>query len=434
MPRPARVHVEGALCYVSSHAAEGRPLFRDGQDYETYVDLLNEARDRFGFRLFAYALLPNQLHLVLELSGEATISTIMHALNSRYTKSVRKRYGPTPHVFQERFRLTLVEKAPSLLRVTGCLHTLPTRCGAADDDLRYRWSSYPSYLAAEGSSNGPSLRGEVQEVLGVLAQAHPETAYDQYVQSVPAAEWDRLQQALSRHRALGSPSFHERVAQRRATATRAVADPVRHAPPDGPMPMPQPRPSGGSRRALTPALSTSLAIAFVSLCAAGLYARNLETLKDTVRAMAYERMLALHGGQTSDPDTEEPTETRLASYRPEMPLNGTTWAIDLYAIADAADPGRQQDRLEFRGGKINSVFLSGQGFFASRYTVAKQGQDVTVWETVQTDRTGAVVSWRGIIRNQTMHGVITRQVAGAPAVTLNFVGTMTASGESTSEI
>ena len=141
MPRPVRVHMEGALYYVTTRASEGQVLFRHPKDYEAYREFLMTYRERYGFKLFAYVLLPTEIHLLVELAQDTTISTIMHAMNSRYTKHVAKRYQHTGHLFQERFHTTLVEKAPSALRLTGFLHKLPAWKGAAGDLREYPWSS-----------------------------------------------------------------------------------------------------------------------------------------------------------------------------------------------------------------------------------------------------------------------------------------------------
>ena len=47
-------------------------------------------------------------------------------MHSHYIKLYAKRHGATSHLF-ERFKSTVMEKAPSLLRITGYLHTLPLR-------------------------------------------------------------------------------------------------------------------------------------------------------------------------------------------------------------------------------------------------------------------------------------------------------------------
>ena len=112
MPRPTRMHRLGALYHVASQAMAGTQLFQDSADYEVYLDFLKEAKTRFGFRVYAFVLLPQELHLLVELTNDTTISTIMHALNSRYTKYAAKRHGISGHVFKARFSMTLLEKTP----------------------------------------------------------------------------------------------------------------------------------------------------------------------------------------------------------------------------------------------------------------------------------------------------------------------------------
>ena len=73
MSRSIRVHVEGALGYVTSRAAEGVVLFRDARDYQTYLALLEEYRRRYGFKVFSYCLLSEELHLCVELPAKTTI-------------------------------------------------------------------------------------------------------------------------------------------------------------------------------------------------------------------------------------------------------------------------------------------------------------------------------------------------------------------------
>ena len=157
MPRPKRVHLNGALYYVTSRSLEGMSLFKDHEDYRTYLEFLKAYQAEFGFRLFAYSLLPNEVHLCLELTTRTTLSTIMHAMTSRYTKYHNKRYAHTGHLFGGRFKDVLMEKVPHLAKIVTYLHLLPVRLGMASDPAQYVWTSYNSYVAPEKESICPDL-------------------------------------------------------------------------------------------------------------------------------------------------------------------------------------------------------------------------------------------------------------------------------------
>jgi len=86
MPRLPRVNIEGSLYYITSRGGSNKPLFYDNQDFEIYRELLSRYKDQFKFKLFAYVLMASHIHLLIELTGSATISEIMHSINSLYTQ------------------------------------------------------------------------------------------------------------------------------------------------------------------------------------------------------------------------------------------------------------------------------------------------------------------------------------------------------------
>lgn len=424
MPRLPRVHLTGALYYVTSRAMESLPLFRDAQDYETYLALLRDYQERFGFTLFAYALLPNEVHVCLELTNQTTISTIMHALNSRYTKSVAKRYGTSGHVFQERFRLTLMEKAPHLVRITAALHRLPQRSDLARDPRTYRWSSYPAYLSDSASEEWRAMRAAVAEVRQQLEQEMPGVAYDAYVQTVSVEELARWEVAWQK-RVVGSEAFVARVeAQSRqvAAAPRSAAVATSGVVPAAVGPVPMPRPSGPRpRRPLTVPLS--LSITAISLGLVALAARNVTAMRQTVRVLAQERTLASLVPPQVSGNAQSTGDATFATFTPPSALAGTVWTVQVKPMYAAAAPATHTDELRFESGKVISALLGAQGFSPSNYSLSLQANGSVLWETMQTGPNREVICWRGEWDGKNMRGVMTRQLPGQVMTNFAFVGT-----------
>ncbi len=207
MPRAPRIYVEGALYnYVTAASAVDVPLFCDQRDYQTYLGYLKEYQARFGFKLYAFLLLPCQLQLCLEPMSDTTISTIVHALNSRYSKYATKHLGRSGHLFQGRFQSTLLEKETMLLPVTGFLHRYPQALGACDDARLYQWSSLPAYLDGSRYDTVCSPHVEVAEVLQRLGEEEPGVDYATYLQSFSEEECRRLDVGLHQT-AVGSEAF-----------------------------------------------------------------------------------------------------------------------------------------------------------------------------------------------------------------------------------
>lgn len=417
MPRPLRVHLPGALYHVMCRGMTERPLFMDPKDYHAYLSLVAEYRERTNMKLFAYVLLPDHVRLCLELTNATTISTIMHGINSRYTKYYGKRHGHAGHVFQERFKLTVLEKAPSLLRVTGYLHTDPVRCAAATDVGAYAWSSASSYLAARPSSSLElSLDGEVQEVLERLAQEHPGMAYAQFLSGVTPDEWEALAISLERP-VVGSEAFQHVVATQQSTAAQPNHRDVPVATTDPGVP--QPRPSSPRPRHSL-ALTASVAVMVLSTGAALLWGSNLSAMRHTIDALIYERTLQFRGVPATASTDAVAT---MAAFDLPLQLEGAEADVEIRSITGTADPFIQKEHLGFRDGKLISRALGSKGFAPANYMVTAREGRMLVWETVQADRQGTFIYWRGEWDGQTMRGTLTRQAIGKSPVMESFVGT-----------
>lgn len=413
MPRPPRLHVQGALYVVSSRAMEGLALFRDERDYHTYLELLDQYQAQFGFKLFAYVLLPDQLHLCLELTNETPLSTIMHALNSRYTKLYCGRYSHTGHVFQERFKATVAEKAPWLLRTTAYLHTLPAHAGLADETslVTYRWSSYPRYLEA-GTAAGPALLDEVAEVKERLARERSDWSYEFYVQDMPAQEWEEVGEALKQP-IIGSPTFVESLRHQPQVPSRPE-DPswlrvqgTTFQPPASGLQLPIPSPERSSRSRVL--VAASLAAIVIGVYVAG----ELSVQRDTrVLALKYQRLLD-GGGRGLLPGI---AQAHLASRQP-IQLAGTVWDVRIRSLDGSRDSFKE--RLQFQQDRV--VIGEKPEGAARRYTFTPQSDGGAVWETIQAGQGGALLSWRGTWRGEVMLGTIVRQEPGQSQVTFEFI-------------
>jgi putative transposase len=123
----------------------GQVVFRDERDYSLYLTFLREYREKLGFFLYAYALMPTHLHLLIETQA-TPLSQLMQRLQFRYTRNFNIRYKGWGHLFQGRYKSILGDKDSYFLELTAYIHLNPVRAGLVGDPAEYRWSSFPSYL------------------------------------------------------------------------------------------------------------------------------------------------------------------------------------------------------------------------------------------------------------------------------------------------
>jgi putative transposase len=149
MARPLRVVMPGGLYHVMARGNERRSVFRDDADRLRYLDRLAHYRAKFSFRLLAYCLMDNHVHLALE-TGKAPLSQIMAGLQSSYTQYFNRRHHRVGHLFQGRYKALLVDKDLYALGLLRYIHENPVKAGLVKLAGQYEWSSDRYYRRGEG--------------------------------------------------------------------------------------------------------------------------------------------------------------------------------------------------------------------------------------------------------------------------------------------
>ncbi len=84
MARKPRIEFEGAFYHVITRGNQRQKIFKDERDYKKYLEILSGYREQYHYRLYAYALMNNHIHLLLE-TQDIPLSRIQQGINQRYT-------------------------------------------------------------------------------------------------------------------------------------------------------------------------------------------------------------------------------------------------------------------------------------------------------------------------------------------------------------
>lgn len=107
MARKARdVEIFG-IYHIIQSSSKVRPLFENNQDRSKFLSILNNAKNRFGFKLFAYCLRnPQKYHLIIHANG-SDLSKIMKSINIAYAMYVKSE----GKIYKDRYKSTLIKTA-----------------------------------------------------------------------------------------------------------------------------------------------------------------------------------------------------------------------------------------------------------------------------------------------------------------------------------
>ena len=164
MARKTRIHFPGALYHVISRGNQRQDIFLDDRDRTVYLSYLSEYKVRYCIQLYAYSLMRNHVHLLLEVSA-IPLNRFMQSLLFRYARYFNRRYGKVGHLFQGRYRAILCDKDAYLLELVRYIHFNPVRAKAVKDPEGYLWTSHMSYLGKgkEGPVDADLVLGQFGE-------------------------------------------------------------------------------------------------------------------------------------------------------------------------------------------------------------------------------------------------------------------------------
>jgi putative transposase len=168
VPRRPRIEAAGAIYHVTARGNAGAAIFDDDLDRLNLLHLLGRVVRDLRWRCFAYCLMGNHYHLLLQ-TLEPNLSKGMHLLQSAYVRRFNKRHDRAGHVFGRRFHDQPVKGHEHL--VAAAVYTVlnPVRAGIVARPEEWRWSSY---RATVGSETAPAFL-DVDAMLSMLSPSAP---------------------------------------------------------------------------------------------------------------------------------------------------------------------------------------------------------------------------------------------------------------------
>jgi len=146
MARPPRIEFPGAFYHVIVRGNQRQNIFLDEQDKREFLNRVQRYKKELGFVLYAYVLMSNHLHLLIE-TPEVPISRIMQRINLTYTQFFNKKYSTVGHIFQGRYKSFLCDRDEYLLSLVRYIHANPVRAKLVEQPHEYKWSSHRDYLS-----------------------------------------------------------------------------------------------------------------------------------------------------------------------------------------------------------------------------------------------------------------------------------------------
>ena len=143
MPRQARKQSESGIYHIMLRGINQQQIFEDEEDNQKFIEVLKDCKLISGYKVFAYCLMGNHLHLLMKVEKE-NLGQIFKRIGARYVYWYNWKYHRKGHLFQDRFKSEPVDDDSYFLAVLRYIHQNPVKAGI--DGLNYKFSSYNEYL------------------------------------------------------------------------------------------------------------------------------------------------------------------------------------------------------------------------------------------------------------------------------------------------
>ncbi|HEX3375792.1 MAG TPA: transposase [Candidatus Acidoferrales bacterium] len=126
-----RQYGRGHLHLVTFTCSRRLPLLRSIRARNAFVQILGETRDRYGFSLVGYVVMPEHIHLLISEPTKGTPSTVIQVLKQRVSRRLRRKKGNAAGQFRLPFagrrRIAPPFLAATILRfqcLAGCIPSI----------------------------------------------------------------------------------------------------------------------------------------------------------------------------------------------------------------------------------------------------------------------------------------------------------------------
>ena len=157
-------------------------VFNCDADKYHFMKVLQECKEVSGFKLHAFCLMSNHIHLLIEPADEP-LEIIFKRIGSRYAVWYNRKYQRAGHLFQDRFRSENVETDQYYMTVLRYILQNPMKAGMESKPGNYRWSSYLAYEKGNGSITDTQfavkLFGSREALIGFVQQTSDDDVMDE---------------------------------------------------------------------------------------------------------------------------------------------------------------------------------------------------------------------------------------------------------------
>ena len=199
MPRIGRIVLANYPHHIVQRRHDRNEVFIDDRDYSYYLESLKEFKEMFGVKVYAYCLMTNHVHLLLEPSERSGVGQLMKRLAGRQTRYRNRLENRRGTLWEGRYKSSIVDADEYQISCVRYIEMNPVRTGMVVGPKQYKWSSCRERSSEAANTLLDKLPFDCHE-------------YDPFLRnSIPHGEMELIKGSVQSNHITGSTLFCKRI-------------------------------------------------------------------------------------------------------------------------------------------------------------------------------------------------------------------------------
>lgn len=145
MPRGPRIVEANTPLHITQRGNNKQRIFKTDEDKVFYIKTFMKYKKKYNVKVYAWALMNNHVHFILEPSTQSGVSKLFHALNTKYVMYYNSKYKKSGRLFSGRFYSALLDE-DHLYEAIRYVELNPYRAKIEITPGTYKWTSAREHL------------------------------------------------------------------------------------------------------------------------------------------------------------------------------------------------------------------------------------------------------------------------------------------------
>ena len=152
MPRKARKLCNTSFFHVIIQGLNKEYIFNEEDSIKKYLKILSKNMENSEVQIISYCMMTNHAHFLFFAEKIDELSKIMQKTNTVYARYYNSKKGRVGYVFRNRFLSQAIDCERYLVKCINYIHNNPVKAGIVSEPIKYKYSSYRSFV------NGRKIR------------------------------------------------------------------------------------------------------------------------------------------------------------------------------------------------------------------------------------------------------------------------------------